>query len=364
MTSASHESVIVSTDKGRATRVSVSVIMTVRNALDDCAATLESLARQTRCPDEIVIVDGGSTDGTLARLHEFAAVHGRCTIVEATGANIAKGRNIATREATSEVIAATDSGCRLDPDWLAELIRPFEECAKTEVVAGAYRVDSRSLLEEVVGFATMRGQLEPFDAERFNPSGRSIAYRKSLWERAGGWPEWVRFSEDTLFDHKLRRLGATWRFAAGAIAHWRPRGSLRAVARQFYLYGTGRGHTQIDAASFRYNLRNVAILAALCLSGIALPWLWAMGAAWVVYCYVLPFHRRAARIARATGRWSAYPLTFVVMWIVLFSNLLGFIVGTVQRRWRRDSIAIPLERYMSVDTGRGESSGTLHAIPH
>lgn len=342
------ESATTSTDAGRKTRVSVSVIMTVRNAVDDCAATLESLARQTRRPDEIVIVDGGSTDGTLEMLHEFAAIHSHCTILEAAGANIARGRNLATRAAACEVIAATDSGCRLDPDWLAELIRPFEDSPDTEIVAGAYRVDPKTLLEEVVGLATMRGQLEPFDAERFNPSGRSIAYRKSLWERAGGWPEWVRFSEDTLFDHKLRRMGATWRFAGNAVAHWRPRGSLRSIARQFYLYGTGRGHTRIDAASFHYNLRNVAILAALAFAGIAAPWLWAVCAAWAGYCYVLPFHPRAARIARATGRRSAYPLTFVVMWFVLFPNLAGFIVGSVQRRRRKDLIQIPLERYMAV----------------
>lgn len=346
-----HEGATTSTDAGRETRVSVSVIMTVRNAVDDCASTLESLALQTRRPDEIVIVDGGSTDGTLDMLREFAAIHGNCAIIEAAGANIAQGRNLATRAATCDVIAATDSGCRLDPDWLAELIRPFEDSPDTEIVAGAYRVDPRTLLEEVVGLATMRGQLEPFDAEHFNPSGRSIAYRKSLWERAGGWPEWVRFSEDTLFDHKLRRLGAKWRFARDAVVHWRPRGTLRSIARQFYLYGTGRGHTRIDAESFHYNLRNVVILAAVALAGFAAPWLWAVGAAWAVYCYVFPFHRRAARIARATGRRSAYPLTFLVMWFVLFPNLVGFVVGTVQRRRRKDVIQVPLERYMAMGSG-------------
>ena len=42
----------------------VSVIMTVRNDRDGCRVSLDSLLAQTRTPDEIVVVDAGSTDGT------------------------------------------------------------------------------------------------------------------------------------------------------------------------------------------------------------------------------------------------------------------------------------------------------------
>ena len=138
---------------------SVTVLMTVKNEPDGCAATLRSLDYQTHAPDEIVIVDGGSTDDTVQVIRSFAAFNPRIKLIEAPGANIACGRNIGTRAATCEIIATTDSGCRAEPQWLEKLMQPFEENPDTEFVAGFYRVETNSLLEKVVGLATMRGQI-------------------------------------------------------------------------------------------------------------------------------------------------------------------------------------------------------------
>ena len=48
----------------------VSLIATVLNGADHLEAFLGSLAAQTRAPDEVVVVDGGSTDGTASLLAE------------------------------------------------------------------------------------------------------------------------------------------------------------------------------------------------------------------------------------------------------------------------------------------------------
>lgn len=310
----------------------VSVILTVKNDRDGCTQTLESLLSQHRPPEEIVIVDGGSTDGTQARVRAMSRGDVPVRLIEAAGANIASGRNIATREARYEIIASTDCGCRAELDWLAQLIDPFENEPDTEFVAGFYHVDAHSLLERVVGLVTMRGQLDPPDPKTFNPSGRCVAYSKELWRRAGGWPEWVNFSEDTLFDHRIRELGATWRFAADAVVHWRPRSSLRKIAKQFYHYGTGRGHTQIDAPSFRYNLRNAAIVLTTAMLAVwRAPWFLPLLAAELGYFYVWTFHHLAARVARRTRRAASYPMALVVLWTVLVCHTLGYVVGTIQR---------------------------------
>ena len=193
-----------------------------------------------------------------------------------------------------------------------------------------------TLLETVVGLATMRGQLDPVDPEKFNPSARSVAYTKSVWRRAGGLPEGLDFAEDTLFDHKVRRLHVGWAFAEDAIVHWRPRGSLRSIARQFYRYGTGRGKCGIDAAGFQYNIRNAVLLMLSALGPLVLPATAIVPGALFLYFYVWTFHRKATRIARHTKRWTAYPLCMMVMWVVLCSNTLGYVVGC--QRKRRDQV--------------------------
>ncbi|MHC4697672.1 MAG: glycosyltransferase [Planctomycetota bacterium] len=311
----------------------VAVVMTVKNDPVGCAVTLSSLAAQTRRPDEIVVADGGSTDNTVQVIRQYTATMPQLRIIEASGANIARGRNIATAAADSEIIATIDSGCRAEPNWLERLLEPFVRDEKAEFVAGFYRIETHTLLEGVVGLATMRGQLDAVRAETFNPSCRSMALAKALWSRAGGWPEWVSYSEDTLFDHKIRLMDVGWRSAPGAVVHWRPRGSFGAIARQFYNYGTGRGHTQIGADNFRYNLRNTLILLAA--AGLCLVTTWAVALLIALGAYFLVWahHHKAVRIARRTGKWAAYPLCLSVMWMTMFSHLAGYLVGSWQR-WR------------------------------
>lgn len=325
----------------------VSVILTVRNDRKGCRLVLDSLLAQTRTPDEIVVVDAGSTDGTWELLQNYAQATAYLRIHSSPGANIAQGRNIATRQATSEIIAATDGGCSAEPTWLERLIEPFKEDGNTEFVAGLYRVSPYSLFESVVGLATMRGQLDPIDPRTFNPSGRSMAYTKTAWRRAGGFPEWVRFSEDTLFDLKLRQLGVQWRTAPNAIVHWRPRCTFRGLAKQFYCYGTGRGHTQIGAEDFRYNARNACLIAVTASVAAAVPALWPLVAAMMLYFYVWTFHHKALRVARRLGNAKTYILCLAVMWTVLFTNLAGYLVGSVQRLCNARRYSVPIRAYMT-----------------
>ncbi len=328
-------------------RRAVSVVLTVRNDPAGCRAVLSSLARQTRHADEIIVVDGGSTDDTPNVIRKARRTNPRIRMITAPGVNIARGRNIGIESAGSEIIATTDSGCRAEPNWLERLTAPFEDDPAVEFVAGFYRMDSSSLLEEVVGLATMPGQLDPVRPETFNPSARSVAYTKDVWSRAGGLPEWLGFSEDTLFDHRVRRINANWRFAADAIVCWRPRGTLKAIAKQFYNYGTGRGHTQIGKADFAYNIRNVLLMLLVLGAILVTPWAAVVVVALFAYFYVWTFHRKAARVARETRRRSAYTLCLLVMWIVLFSNLVGYLVGSVARRKDRDRYQKRMEEYLA-----------------
>ena len=71
------------------------------------------------------------------------------------------------------------------------------------------------------------------DPATFLPSSRSVAFRKSAWEAASGYPEWLDYCEDLVFDLALADHGLTCRFAPGAIVRFRPRGSLRGFWKQY-----------------------------------------------------------------------------------------------------------------------------------
>jgi glycosyltransferase involved in cell wall biosynthesis len=222
----------------------VSLIMTVRNEATTLPGLFESLLRQTVLPAEIVIVDGGSTDGTpdIARKYSDTLP---IRVIEKPGANISEGRNAAIEAANYPVIAVTDAGVRLDPGWLECLVTPLlDERGDVDVVSGFFVPDPQTPFERAMG-ATVLPTLADIEPDTFLPSSRSVAFRKAAWEAVGGYPEWLDYCEDLVFDMRLKDLDKQFLFAPQAVAHFRPRSSLRAFYLQYYRYARGDGKADL-----------------------------------------------------------------------------------------------------------------------
>ena len=183
----------------------VSLVITVLNEAASLDPLLASLAAQTCPPAEIIVVDGGSTDGTLdvlARWRERLPLRVLCR----PGANISAGRNAGIAAATGAIVAVTDAGVRLAPDWLACLLAPFDAVAgpdAPDIVAGFFAPDPQTPFEIAMG-ATVLPTLDDIAPATFLPSSRSIAFRRMAWAAAGGYPEWLDYCEDLVFDFALR----------------------------------------------------------------------------------------------------------------------------------------------------------------
>src|SRR6185436_1394704 len=118
---------------GSDARERTAVIVTVLDEAGTIEALLESLAAQRCPPDEVVIVDGGSRDGTLARLEAWRERLPLRVLCEPR-ATIARGRNVAIAATTASTIAVTDAGVRLASDWLANLLARMS--TDVDVVSG------------------------------------------------------------------------------------------------------------------------------------------------------------------------------------------------------------------------------------
>src|SRR5262245_13874327 len=257
----------------------VSLICTVRNEGKTIQKLLDSLLHQSRCPDEAIFVDGGSTDDTVSILQKFAETGPVLVrVIIAPGANISQGRNMAIKAAAGPIIASTDAGVRLDQYWLEALIRPFQEEPPASVVSGFFVADPQSVFEVAMG-ATVLPRVEEINPVTFLPSSRSVAFLKSSWRKTGGYPEWLDFCEDLIFDFRLRDEVGTFAFAPEAVAYFRPRSSLKAFFKQYYQYARGDG--KADLWRKRHAIRYFTYLVALpLLVGLGVwvsPWIWLVG---------------------------------------------------------------------------------------
>ena len=337
--------------------MNVSVIMTIYNERESLPRLLDSLAGQSRRPDEIVICDGGSSDGTPALIEEYVRTHADVLppvrVLVEPGANISRGRNLAIEAAQGPVIAATDAGVRLEPDWLEKLAAPFEAAERAgrelpQAVAGFFTPDVEGVFQVAMA-ATVLPLREDIDPATFLPSSRSVAFTKEAWRTAGGYPEWLDYCEDLIFDFRINEQaineqtpgsGSGFVWSPDAMVHFRPRESLSSFWTQYYRYARGDGKADLwrKRHAIRYATYLIAIPALLghAFFGVFARWLgWAGLLAGVVVYSRRPWQRLSKLGAGLTPfqRLQAALLTPVIRAVGDVAKMVGYPVG-LWWRWR------------------------------
>jgi hypothetical protein len=245
---------------------------------------------------------------------------------------------------------------RCEPTWLERLIAPFNQLSVSSeqllgrgqspnhpivqsptVVAGFFQSDPHTIFELALG-ATVLPEVRDVNPQTFLPSSRSVAFRQSAWAAVGGYPEWLDFCEDVVFDLKLRPQFGPFVFAPEAVVHFRPRSNWRAFAKQYYQYarGDGKANLFIKQHLVRYFTYLVAapllVSAALTVS----PWLWGLGLVAGLAYIRLPVRRLWPHLAQRSGLERLYALALIPLIRLIGdgAKMMGYPVG-VWWRWRR-----------------------------
>lgn len=216
----------------------ISVVITVLNEAGTITELLDSLKIQSHQPKEVIVVDAGSTDGTIDRIREWKKRNDSFSIQMTIkpGVNRSVGRNIGIERAASELIAVTDAGCVADKHWLKELVAVFHRYPETETVAGGYRLRKNSRWSPLFYFFLGK-DLSATETD-YLPASRSVAFLKGAVNRVGGYPENLSTCEDLVLAQRLHDLG-TMRVAPKALVYWSPPKDLWGFAKAVLGYASG-----------------------------------------------------------------------------------------------------------------------------
>jgi len=212
---------------------------------------LDALAAQSDAPEEFVIVDGGSTDDTVAQITNYAWPAGfpkPRVIVQRC--NIAVGRNLAIRNTAASILICTDAGSFPDPNWLRELARPFLEDPTLDAVGGQSFATTETDFQKFLRIFES-GYDQPQAVGGDFSSSRNVAFRREAWAGVGGYPEWLTLAaEDALFNFQLRAAGKKLFINPQAIVRWEERPTAEAFFKLLYRNGFGAAEAQLYAPYF------------------------------------------------------------------------------------------------------------------
>jgi glycosyltransferase involved in cell wall biosynthesis len=254
----------------------VSVIVPVRDEEERVDALVAGVAAQDYAGDvELLVADGGSRDRSVERLQAAARRAGlRLTVLHNEDGRIPHGLNACVRAARAEFVVRMDCRGRYPHDYVRRCVNAARATGAWNV-GGVIAPEGESRTERAVacamdspfggiGWSRRAGAPGPVEVDTVYCG----TFRRELFSVVGHFDEALPFNEDEDLNFRIRRAGGRVVLDPGLRIRYTARGSLRAVARQYYRYGRGkadvtRKHRAIVSARSLAPLALVASLAPL-----------------------------------------------------------------------------------------------------
>lgn len=213
----------------------VTLVIPLRNEQDSFGLLTRSICQQTRIPDEVILVDGGSTDNTLALARELTETDEHFQLIEAGPATPGRGRNVGIEAASHNWIALADAGMILERTWMDYLLEVVEQDRQVQVVYGNYEPICNSFFERCAALTYVSAKQERPGGRMRGPFVASSLIHRNVWKNIGGFPD-LRAAEDLMFMERIEQAGFKIGWAPRATVHWQLRPTLMSTFQKFTLY--------------------------------------------------------------------------------------------------------------------------------
>lgn len=243
---------------------------------------MESLAAQTCCDFELVIVEDGSSIPCRSEVERYPSVRAHYIAKPNEGRSIA--RNTGMEAARGYYFVFVDSDCVLPADYFEKLGKvlkdhPLDCFGGPDAAHSSFTSTQKAINYAMTSFLTTGGiRGGKVSMEKFVPRTFNMGFRRAVWEKVGGFRE--MFSEDIDMSTRIRQAGFTIGLVREAPVYHKRRVDFRKFWRQVHVFGMSRITLKLlypDSLKMVHLLPAVAVIAGAALLVLAIvvsPWFW------------------------------------------------------------------------------------------
>lgn len=250
----------------------VSVVVLTKNSASTVQKSIESVFQQTRQPDEVVVVDGDSGDGTLEVVKKYPV-----KLVTEPCLGFGHARNEGVKNASGDIVFFLDSDCYAEPNWIENALSHFDSNPETVGVTGQTRLwNNESGVARFLAYVGGRMNM-PIERRfvKIAPT-MNLALRRKAIDEVGGFDETLIRCEDTDLTYKVSQNHPIL-YEPKAVIWFKGSPNLRVASRKCFRHFVGVGQLfakhGLKSSFVRFNLpiRGFLLIASL-LSIFLLPW--------------------------------------------------------------------------------------------
>lgn len=315
----------------------VTVVMPVLNEEKFLRRSLDSVVSNDYPPEqlEVLVVDGGSRDGTLEIVSAYAQRHPNLHVVQNPGRTQARAMNLGLAQASGEVIVRMDGHTVYAPDYIRQCVALLEQ-GKAVAVGGRQQAVGEGYFSRAVALAMNTPFVAGDAAYRIDGAEGWVdtvylgAWSKAALDAAGGFDERWRINEDYELNVRLRARGGKILLSPRIRCSYFVRSSPTRLARQYFSYGMWKVKTLVvHPMSLRWRQLTPPALVLGLLVSAGLRGVWPVGA-WVIPILYLAFLGGGSLWIAARASWSYLPVLPLILLVAHLTWGLGFWVGVVR----------------------------------
>ena len=180
--------------------IRVSVVILTKNSAATICRSLESALSQSRPPDEVVVVDGSSVDGTKDILRKYPV-----KIVEEPGLGFGHARNVGLNNASGDIVFFLDSDCYAEPLWIQNALKALQNPDITAVTGPTLLWNKESTVARFLAFVRDRVEISKESRLVEIAPTMNLALRKNVIETVGMVDASLVRGEDTDLTYRISR---------------------------------------------------------------------------------------------------------------------------------------------------------------